>query len=150
MRWSLTNEAIVIYGLRDTALDIRAHIIDNIRVCADFSYYRDIGYDINDRNPQVSVEIFDEAVIVDMIYPVEINLEDDYAELSKFNYYFPRTTTILPITGLVEEEVRVTLPEGDTIIITDGEMEITRKNHHKLTKGILQVRSLKDGRKKTL
>ena len=126
------NQAVHDFGLYPSVSDtlIEEQIIKNLPVCVGATdMFENLGF--IDTEVQVTVEITNEAIIIDLDYPIKLVKGNSQFIFKKQNYYIPRTywTEIISNRDTVisspNQYFRITVPAGTSVI--DGDQNFGMK-----------------------
>ena len=120
-----TKEAIDLCGLKESSEGlIRDYVEANLIACIDFAAFEDQGLTIERNNGFAVVDITDDAVLVDVYYPVTIIKDGSRDEMSRYRFYMARAEQeVLPLDqdGTLQEEIRLVTEDGDAeLVIPEG------------------------------
>ncbi len=127
------REGIDYFGVMPgAAKNIENYIENRLEECANFEEYIGKGVEITAGDVDAKVTITEDAVIVDVEYPVTIITKDEELSFSSFNYYMPRekqtklnlnqnqeTATTINIVS-EDRDAEITIPEGTKVSDENG------------------------------
>jgi len=120
-------EAMDSYGLIDSENQINEYVSDNLLVCLDeFSYLRD--YDVEYTLPESNVNINEELVSLEVMFPVMIKSGSNEVSFNKFEHSIKTTARVNVDNGVLKKGTIVYLADDDFVVTAQEDTKVTDKN----------------------